>query len=455
MAEPEKKIEIEDVLSSIRRLVAQDPIPPRSAPTPVAPLTAPEEALLLTQSDRVEDETPSLGAIDPAPLPDAPIAEETFDHVSPFASPAPDSAEFDAMESAEEAGFALTSHATSPDEASLDQDWEAVHHAAPGTRDAVEPQDMPFDTTIDEATDAALDVLQLEPHMRAPEPAMPTMPVTPASASDQGDFEPDEGDAAPLSGALTAFGHAEEEAAAPLPSMHFDAFDTGEDAPEPAEDASVEDAPVAAQTRHPSFATETGAEAETYSACIEDHADVPAAMPEPVMAPSTDSGIDPERVPDCDPAEESLHASAAVEAPLPEDPDLAETAWTAPHDADREDADWPPAEELPPELEAAAEALSDTISETAEMAVLHEATRRLHLHTPEGEITPTEEARPVLTQPAGGDAAAVFDEEALRQMVGRMIRAELQGALGEQITRKVRRLVRQEINRALIAREFD
>jgi hypothetical protein len=36
-----------------------------------------------------------------------------------------------------------------------------------------------------------------------------------------------------------------------------------------------------------------------------------------------------------------------------------------------------------------------------------------------------------------------------------MIREELQGALGERITRNVRKLVRAEINRALIARDLD
>lgn len=42
-----------------------------------------------------------------------------------------------------------------------------------------------------------------------------------------------------------------------------------------------------------------------------------------------------------------------------------------------------------------------------------------------------------------------FDEEALREVVRDIIREELQGALGERITRNVRKLVRAEINRAL------
>jgi len=48
-----------------------------------------------------------------------------------------------------------------------------------------------------------------------------------------------------------------------------------------------------------------------------------------------------------------------------------------------------------------------------------------------------------------------LDEEALRDLVSEMVRRELQGALGERITRNVRKLVRREINRALVARDFE
>ncbi|MCM2562329.1 hypothetical protein M8756_09205 [Lutimaribacter sp. EGI FJ00015] len=54
---------------------------------------------------------------------------------------------------------------------------------------------------------------------------------------------------------------------------------------------------------------------------------------------------------------------------------------------------------------------------------------------------------------AGDDA--VLDEEALRELVADIVRQELQGALGERITRNVRKLVRREIHRALSAQELD
>lgn len=48
----------------------------------------------------------------------------------------------------------------------------------------------------------------------------------------------------------------------------------------------------------------------------------------------------------------------------------------------------------------------------------------------------------------------VFADEALRLLVSALIREELQGELGERITRNVRKLVRREIQRALAARDL-
>ena len=56
---------------------------------------------------------------------------------------------------------------------------------------------------------------------------------------------------------------------------------------------------------------------------------------------------------------------------------------------------------------------------------------------------------------ADGTPLAVLDEAALQEIVRQMIREELQGSLGERITRNVRKLVRTEINRALVARDLD
>lgn len=53
------------------------------------------------------------------------------------------------------------------------------------------------------------------------------------------------------------------------------------------------------------------------------------------------------------------------------------------------------------------------------------------------------------------DDAPVIDEAALRDMVSEIVREELQGELGERITRNVRKLVRREIQRALTTKQFD
>lgn len=51
--------------------------------------------------------------------------------------------------------------------------------------------------------------------------------------------------------------------------------------------------------------------------------------------------------------------------------------------------------------------------------------------------------------------AMTFDEAVLRDLVRDLIREEMQGGLGEKITRNVRKLVRAEISRVLAARDFD
>jgi hypothetical protein len=56
---------------------------------------------------------------------------------------------------------------------------------------------------------------------------------------------------------------------------------------------------------------------------------------------------------------------------------------------------------------------------------------------------------------AYGGEDQLIDEEALRDLVSEIVRAELQGALGERITRNVRKLVRREIHRALTAQELE
>lgn len=57
--------------------------------------------------------------------------------------------------------------------------------------------------------------------------------------------------------------------------------------------------------------------------------------------------------------------------------------------------------------------------------------------------------------PAGYPDDAIMEDDALRDLVAQVIREELQGEMGERITRNLRRLVRREVQRALTLREFE
>ena len=55
---------------------------------------------------------------------------------------------------------------------------------------------------------------------------------------------------------------------------------------------------------------------------------------------------------------------------------------------------------------------------------------------------------------ADGVDELLIDEESLRELVSDIVRQELQGAMGERITRNVRRMVRREIQQALALKDF-
>lgn len=74
---------------------------------------------------------------------------------------------------------------------------------------------------------------------------------------------------------------------------------------------------------------------------------------------------------------------------------------------------------------------------------------------PDGQAQPQPEDEPRPDPVAAPVAALVLDEDALRPIVAKLIREELQGELGERITSNVRKLVRREIMRAMSSREFE
>lgn len=159
--------------------------------------------------------------------------------------------------------------------------------------------------------------------------------------------------------------------------------------------------------------------------------------------------------------------NAAEDAPAMAWEDVAETDATA--EAQADDADDMSAQSGMETGEASAD---DAIvleaeevfeaDDAEEQSSGGEADTADHLHTAQDD--PAEGSVSEADIAAGAAAAAgldmtaddqLLDEDTLREMITEIVHAELQGALGERITRNVRRLVRREIHRALTARDLD
>lgn len=74
---------------------------------------------------------------------------------------------------------------------------------------------------------------------------------------------------------------------------------------------------------------------------------------------------------------------------------------------------------------------------------------------PQDVATPPRDSHLQVVPTPDPSAEMVISEDELRDLVARMIREELQGVMGERITRNVRKLVRREIQRALANHDLD
>jgi len=155
------------------------------------------------------------------------------------------------------------------------------------------------------------------------------------------------------------------------------------------------------------------------------------------------------------------NAGAPVEALRWEDSDAAKAGWEAA--ADRPDEDAQPVIDLSAYAEAEPEVVAPAEIDLPEEAPEPEAEAGEHLEPAAAadQANSKSDADPELAQGLAldprvfGAEDSVIDEEMLREMVAEIVRQELQGPLGERITRNVRKLVRREIHRALAARELD
>lgn len=149
--------------------------------------------------------------------------------------------------------------------------------------------------------------------------------------------------------------------------------------------------------------------------------------------------------------------------------------------SDLEPLQWADTDTAEPTTDVTADPLAEA-DETAEptatpVAQMDSPTAEAEPQQPDPQPEPlvlSEPAQPSPADPATADGASqiaeqavtdvamdqlaaedsILDEESLRELVADIVRAELQGALGERITRNVRKLVRREIQRALSAQDL-
>ena len=70
--------------------------------------------------------------------------------------------------------------------------------------------------------------------------------------------------------------------------------------------------------------------------------------------------------------------------------------------------------------------------------------------SPAPQVHPYEDQEAEAARKSDADlSSGIVDEVAMRELIGKLVRAELQGEFGDRISRNVRKLVRREIQRAI------
>lgn len=364
--------EIEDVLSSIRRLVSEERVLPTAEETPaVAPASVAEpERLVLTEALRVPD--PVEPAPDLAkPEPEADMAEDTSSAQQAF-------------------GVSYSQLAKAQIVTLHTNDRVVEEPVAEELTDQITPDEAPIDAP--------------QPEMDARETA--TVDDTAAAETDQAAVAGAAAHTATLSAKIAAL-----EAVIGRRREQWEPDRTGEDAYAGTDGARMiwEGDAQAAEGKLQPPAEET-------------------ALADPV-------GPDREPLPD----------TATIAVPVPdgaspeEQPSLAGIA---------NDAEMAEADTAPLAVEHTAEPMPDRPVEEVPALTpqfVHrghdDAANSLPAERPEDRLLDEEDR--------------LLDEEVLRDLVTDIIREELQGVLGERITRNVRKLVRRQIQRALAAQGLD
>jgi len=447
MSDPMTNPEIEDVLSSIRRLVSEDSrTVRRQEPAAMG-------KLVLTPALRVAEPVEEVSEAPEAEADDAPVAEAG-------------AAEADAREDqAADAGADSGADATGMDAVAYDMGAEAFEFSrrSPLRQPAAGPYGLG-------AAEAEAETEAEDDPAAEAELAEPQAFGAPAHEPAQEDDEP------PF---LTARGKSLEERIAELEAAVGAQADEWEpDGSELAAGRPVDEReiPVRApeapgiETAFTDLGAEQASEAERWDAAAEE-----------IEAGEAEAESAEEDVAEAEPAEEEAAEegfSDVADAEADEEPtaeaEAAEEAHTADDASDTDNEDEPQAE---PDLETAVEwgrhgvafatfhrgrlserdeAPSDARAEAYGAGADNLAGDDDLWLDAEPELE-TDDAAETGQRGEGFDLAddAILDEEALREMVAQIVRDELQGVLGERITRNVRRLVRREVQRALTLKDFE
>ncbi|MEQ6248581.1 hypothetical protein ABMC89_06810 [Sulfitobacter sp. HNIBRBA3233] len=396
MSKPVTQDEVEDVLSSIRRLVSEDKRPLAGMRSPAAPERAQPAARAASQDKLVL--TPALRVANP----DASDTAQEEDTAEPLildeAVLAPSDGDADTQPDTLFSDELTVPDTTAPTERETAEDEEAQAYGAEDVLEdegegdyssasywedddpADDDQNQPEDTRAqpEGIEDAVLSALANEP---AEAPFIDTDAEQTAS---EGDTAPSEDDAPDIA----AFTQRLRSATIFRPKLSDDGGDRVDAAPRPAPEADSQ------ETFFDTSLTSKIAALETAIGAIRQDFE-----------------------PDGDEAEDIIHS---------ENPAL---AW---EDDVELDARGTPLREQPDEREP-----------------FQHAAREAQAAVDTARAADADE-EDTLTLDDG-----LMDEETLRDLVSEIVRAELQGALGERITRNVRKLVRREIHRALTAQDLE
>ena len=225
------------------------------------------------------------------------------------------------------------------------------------------------------------------------------------------------------------------------------------------DDAPEDITPVVDFIRHDSASTQTVEDAFVEEATAEDVPFVWASQREQAAdAPQedmADAGLSEPSIPDWVEAGNAEIAEAEVVETHDDTPDeaeiLSQDELHEPHEDHEDDAEQ--LEDALPEFDTVEGDVSDPDDSTIEPEAVFAAAAAASVFS-----DTEEQAQSVDDADTSGLAEfeeSILDEDALRDMVAEIVREELTGELGERITRNVRKLVRREIHRALLTREFE